>query len=431
MKIDNLTLMNFRNYESLNISFGDLNIIYGLNGSGKTNIIEAIYTLALTKSFRINNDKVMIKKGKIKAKIKGNVFKKNDENEFGVEISNEGKIVTINGEKQDKVSDYVSRINVILFNPSDTRLIDEAPSERRKLLNIEISQIYKEYLVTLANYQKILKQRNFYLRGMYVNGNYTSTYLDILTKKLIEYGSVICKYRENFIDNINKYITSNYEKIFGSGTLKVRYVSTFKKKDDETLFYKLDYESCESEQIELFQSGYERILPEENENSFYYLSVEGGERNLYQYDIDSRKNKLCLENEKILENAGGDIVGSDLCGKCQEGIVYWVRTWTEEREEKMFLLDHNGKIQELSMPQQLPVAGTHFYDVICATEKGMYFWYLKDFESNGFQDNVDWQAYTEWEDLVNEKSVIKNVINPRMTAMGELVDENGNPINGQ
>ena len=69
--------------------------------------------------------------------------------------------------------------------------------------------------------------------------------------------------------------------------------------------------------------------------------------------------------------------------------------------------------------------------MICATEKGMYFWYLKDFESNGFQDNVDWQAYTEWEDLVNEKSVIKNVINPRMTAMGELVDENGNPINGQ
>ena len=61
----------------------------------------------------------------------------------------------------------------------------------------------------------------------------------------------------------------------------------------------------------------------------------------------------------------------------------------------------------------------------------MYFWYLTDFESNGFQDNVDWQAYTEWEDLVNEKSVIKNVINPRMTAMGELVDENGNPINGQ
>lgn len=235
MKIDSLSLMNFRNYETLNISFGKLNIIYGLNGSGKTNIVEAIYMLALTKSFRINNDKIMIKKGKIKAKIKGNVLKKNDENEFGVEISNDGKIVTINGEKQDKVSDYVSKINVILFNPSDTRLIDDAPSERRKMLNIEISQIYKEYLVVLTNYQRILKQRNFYIRGMYINGSYTSEYLDILTKKLVEYGKVICKYRQDFIDNINKYIISNYEKIFGSGTLKIRYVSTFKNKSEDDL----------------------------------------------------------------------------------------------------------------------------------------------------------------------------------------------------
>lgn len=238
MKIDSLSLMNFRNYETLNISFGNLNIIYGLNGSGKTNIVEAIYMLALTKSFRINNDKIMIKKGKIKAKIKGNVLKKNDENEFGVEISNEGKIVTINGEKQDKVSDYVSRINVILFSPSDTRLIDDAPSERRKMLNIEISQIYKEYLVVLTNYQRILKQRNFYIRGMYINGSYTSEYLDILTKKLVEYGKVICKYRQDFIDNINKYIKSNYEKIFGSGTLKIRYVSTFKNKSEDDLIKK-------------------------------------------------------------------------------------------------------------------------------------------------------------------------------------------------
>lgn len=244
MKIDNLSLMNFRNYETLNISFGDLNIIYGLNGSGKTNIIEAIYTLALTKSFRINNDKVMIKKGKIKAKIKGNVLKNGDENTFGVEISNDGKVVTINDERQDKVSDYVSRINVILFNPSDTRLIDEAPMIRRKMLNIEISQIYKEYLVILTNYQRILKQRNFYLRGMYVNGSYTNTYLDILTKKLIEYGSIICKYREKFVDNINKYIASNYEKIFGSGTLKIRYVSTFKNKSEDDLIkrYKDNYQ---------------------------------------------------------------------------------------------------------------------------------------------------------------------------------------------
>ena len=87
MKIDSLSLMNFRNYETLNISFGDLNIIYGLNGSGKTNIIEAIYTLALTKSFRINNDKVMIKKGKIKAVKFGKDWRISEE-EFKFIISN-------------------------------------------------------------------------------------------------------------------------------------------------------------------------------------------------------------------------------------------------------------------------------------------------------------------------------------------------------
>ncbi len=247
MKIDNLNLLNFRNYESLNISFDNLNIIYGPNGSGKTNIVEAIYTLALTKSFRINNDKVMIKKGRIKARIKGYVSKNDDANEFGVEISQNGKVVTINGEKKDKLSDYVSRINVILFNPSDTRLITDAPSERRKLLNIEISQIYKEYLVLLANYQRILKQRNFYIRGMYVNGSYTSEYLDILTKKLIEYGLSISRYRSQFIDNINKYISSNYEKIFGFGVLKLRYVSNFKNKTSDEL-------------IKRFKENYQREL---------------------------------------------------------------------------------------------------------------------------------------------------------------------------
>lgn len=245
MKIEDICLTNFRNYDNLNVKFSDsLNIIYGLNGSGKTNLIEAIYLLALTKSFRISNDKVLIKKGKIKTKISGNVLKNNDSNLYQVEVNSDGKIVSINGEKKDKISDYVSRINVVLFEPSNTRLINDAPSERRKLLNIEISQIYKEYLVVLTNYQRILKQRNFYLRGMYVNGSYTSEYLDILTKKLIEYGCVIAKYRQDFIENINKYITDNYKSIANNGILKVRYSSVFKGKNGDDLFkkYKDNYQ---------------------------------------------------------------------------------------------------------------------------------------------------------------------------------------------
>lgn len=238
MKLDSLVLTNFRNYETLDISFNDLNILYGPNGSGKTNIVEAIYLLSLSKSFRSNNDKVMIKKGCLKAKVKGNVLNNGYNDEFRVEIGETGKNVFINEEKKDKISEYVSRLNVVLFNPSDTRLIDDAPEKRRKLLNIEISQLYKQYLVVLTNYQKILKQRNFYLRGMYINGNYTNAYLDILTEKLIEYGSIICKYRLDFINKINEYIGEYFASIFGSGTLKIRYVSSFKNKTREELLKK-------------------------------------------------------------------------------------------------------------------------------------------------------------------------------------------------
>ena len=236
MKIDNISLVNFRNYEKLDISFGNgLNIFYGKNGSGKTNLIEAIYILALTKSFRISNDKLLIKKGSIKSKVKGEIIKNEDTTKYAVVISNEGKIVEINDTKVDKISDYVSRINIILFNPVDTRLIDEAPVDRRKMINIEISQLNKEYLIILANYNRILKQRNFYLRSMYVNGNNDTNYLNILTNKLIEYGLLINKYRSEFIQNINKYITEIYSSIFKSGELKIKYVSSYNNKNNSKL----------------------------------------------------------------------------------------------------------------------------------------------------------------------------------------------------
>lgn len=236
MKIESISLVNFRNYEKLEVAFDNfLNIFYGKNGSGKTNLIEAIYLLSLTKSFRINNDKSLIRKGNIKTKVRGEIRKNGDLSSYTVAISSEGKTVEIDDNKIDKISDYVSRINVILFNPVDTRIIDDAPAERRKLLNIEISQIYKEYLVILANYNRILKQRNFYLRSMYVNGNNDTSYLDIITKKLVEYGVMIARYRKDFINSINKYITEVYSNIFKTGELKLKYVSSYKNKSTDEL----------------------------------------------------------------------------------------------------------------------------------------------------------------------------------------------------
>lgn len=245
MKIDQLKLVNFRNYDHLEINFNDhMNIFYGVNGSGKTNLVEAIYMLSITKSFRINNDKIIINSGKIKAKIQGLISKNNDKSNYTLEISNDKKEVFINESKVDKLSDYVTRINIVLFNPVDIRLIDEAPEKRRKLLNISIGSLYKEYLIILANYQKILKQRNFYLRGMYTNHNYDTTYLDIITNKLIEYGTLICKYRNDFINKINNYITDIYNSIFKGNTLKIKYISSYKNKNSKEILemYKKNYQ---------------------------------------------------------------------------------------------------------------------------------------------------------------------------------------------
>jgi len=235
MKIENLRLTNYRNYDNLEISFSDtLNLIYGNNGSGKSNLIEAIYMLALTKSFRTNNDVNLISKGREETSIKGTIIT-SEKTKYQLDLTTAGKKVYIDSDKVNKISDYVSRINIILFNPLDTKIISDSPSFRRKLLDIEISQINKEYLLLLSSYNKILKHRNAYLKQLYLNGNASSEYLDILTKKLIDYGLKIRDLRENFIDMINEQISKIYKNIFEYGDLRINYKSSYGKKSYEKI----------------------------------------------------------------------------------------------------------------------------------------------------------------------------------------------------
>ena len=236
MKISSLKLVNFRNYERVELTFQDnLNIIYGNNGSGKTNLVEAIYALSITKSFRNSNDKNLIKKGELSTNIEGVVIN-NTENLYQVIINKEGKKVKIDKSIISKISDYISNIKIVLLQPDEQTIFNDSPSVRRKLLNIEISQIEKDYIVYLNNYNKILKQRNFYLRELYINGNASYDYLNILTKKLIEYGIRVYDYRKKFIDAINEYIGDSYEDIFEKGELKIKYNSDFKDKSEDDLF---------------------------------------------------------------------------------------------------------------------------------------------------------------------------------------------------
>lgn len=239
MRIESLKLLNFRNYEHLDIKFHPkLNLIYGKNGSGKTNLVEAIYVLFLTRSFRMAQEKTLILDGKDASRIEGNVYRKSLIN-YRVYLSKEGKKVRINQQNIIKISDYISNMAIVLFHPDDLRFIKDAPSTRRKTLNISISLIYFQYLQYLNNYQNVLKQRNAYLKQMIVNANQSGEYLNILTEKLIEYGYYIYQKRDEFIRLLNPYLTTYYEKITGSAGLQLEYISSYHNvnKQDLTKLY--------------------------------------------------------------------------------------------------------------------------------------------------------------------------------------------------
>ena len=244
MKIKKLHLINYRNYQNLNIEFSNtLNLIYGDNGSGKSNLVEAIYLLSLTKSFRTTNDLNLIREKENYMMVSGDIESNNDKTNYKLELNSEGKKVYIDEDKIRKISDYISHINIIIFNPLDSKIISDSPAVRRKMLDIEISQINREYLILISSYNKILKHRNAYLKQLYLNGNASRDYLDILTTKLINIGIKICEIRQNYLDMINEQITKIYQNIFEVGELQVKYKSSYKNKDIKDILdmYKKNY----------------------------------------------------------------------------------------------------------------------------------------------------------------------------------------------
>ncbi len=235
MQIQELKLLNFRNYDKVNVTFNKhLNIIYGFNGSGKTNLVEAIYVLSLTRSFRQVNDKTLIKNNTNLTKVSG-VLNNKYLNSFSVIITPDGKKVKIDDNKITKISDYISKICIVLFSPNDLKMVKDTPSIRRKYLNIAISQLNIDYLKLLNDYNKLLKLRNAYLKTMYLNGNSKSEYLDILTEKLVDIGLNIYDMRKSYILEINNWIGKYYQHIAKSGNLYLNFLSDFADKNKEEL----------------------------------------------------------------------------------------------------------------------------------------------------------------------------------------------------
>ncbi|MFA5602315.1 MAG: DNA replication/repair protein RecF [Bacilli bacterium] len=207
MILKKLLLQNFRNYKKIEIDFfKNINIFYGNNAQGKTNILEAIYILALTKSFRTQFDNEILKFDSNSSKITG-MFEKDEMSiKLEVIISKDGKRVKKNNKVIKKFSNYISNLNIIIFCPDDLKIIRGTPNDRRKFLNIEIGQLDNKYITILNNYNALLKNRNEYLRNLYVNKSRDHRYLEVLTDKLIDLALKIYEFRKKFILLINKEI---------------------------------------------------------------------------------------------------------------------------------------------------------------------------------------------------------------------------------
>ena len=168
MFLKDINLRNFRNYETLRLELSpNVNLIIGENAQGKTNILEAIHFLSTAKSHRTPRDDDLIQNGKPWFYLKGEVTSRITSNI--VEITNtwgEKKRIRIDGKPQDRISNVIGKINVVIFSPEDLSLVKGAPSGRRRFLDVLISQIGPAYLHALQDYNSALRQRNELLRSI-------------------------------------------------------------------------------------------------------------------------------------------------------------------------------------------------------------------------------------------------------------------------
>ncbi len=216
MYVNNILLENFRNYNNEKIKLNkNINIIYGNNAQGKTNIIESIYLCSYGKSFRTKKDKELIKFDKEISKVEIEYEKVDRKGRISAEI-NDKKTFYINNIKQNKISDIIGKINIVIFTPDDIEIIKNGPQKRRRFLDMMISSLKPNYIHLLNNYNKILEQRNNYLRQIKIE-NKNISMLEIWDEQLSEYALKIYEYRKYFIDKFENKIEDIHNLITKSG----------------------------------------------------------------------------------------------------------------------------------------------------------------------------------------------------------------------
>lgn len=216
MIVESIELQNYRNYEKLHMDFSDgTNLLYGDNAQGKTNLLEAIYVCSTTKSHRGSKDKEIIRFQQEESHIKLLVKKRDVPYRIDMHLKkNKTKGVAINGIPIRKASELFGIVNVVFFSPEDLNIIKNGPSERRRFLDLELCQLNKLYVHALIQYNRVITQRNKLLKDLVFHPEYEET-LDIWDEQMIQYGSQVIQFRQEFIEQLNNIILGIHKQLSG------------------------------------------------------------------------------------------------------------------------------------------------------------------------------------------------------------------------
>ncbi len=278
MKISNLVIKNFRNYDALKVSFDDkVNVFIGKNAQGKTNLLESIFFCCIGKSFKNCKDKEIIKWGEESAYIKMQCQKKYRDVDIEINLSkSQKKSIKINGLPIKKMGELIGEINIVFFSPQELRLVRESPEERRKFMDIDISQNNKRYFYQLSRYEKILANRNKLLKNSQTIESVKET-IDIWDRALITAAKFIAFERQKFVDQIIPYAQKAHS-----------YISV--GKENLSLSYKC---GCGISLDENFEKNMDKLLKKNLEKDYKlgYTSI-----GVHRDDIDIYLNDTEVKN---------------------------------------------------------------------------------------------------------------------------------------
>ena len=233
MYIESVELKDFRNYEELKLKLDrGINVFYGSNAQGKTNLLEAVYMGGTSKSYRCQRDRETIRFGADEAHIKLRFSKRGNPFRIDMHIKkSKAKGIALNGVPIRRASELFGVINLIIFSPEDLSIIKNGPSERRRFMDMELCQLNRIYVYDLISYNRILNQRNKLLKDY--DEKRDSLMLDIYDEQLLKFGREIIKIRSGFTDRLKDIIERKHDLLTGN---KEKLEIFYEKNTDELSF---------------------------------------------------------------------------------------------------------------------------------------------------------------------------------------------------